>query len=384
MNEFTQLIDTFIENKYNNSTERMIIATISDYKSNNNDILSSSSIDKLVFTEIEQAKLFKIFGTTPKEIKSMINKSTYIDKKWVIGSNPFNLLCASIIRQVLLRKGPRHKELAILITEYMLYRLYPSRFWNSFPHGILSNVMAYTINNLTYKFAIKVHGILSGAILQTAQSLLENHMSRLENADDKCLVDFVNDGHTRIGGFIKKIAEEYYANYENGNYLNYEQDKITDDSYQKADSNQFMIQRAADKVMAKLLLNGVDVKLVDYASKFSDAPYLPLVNAVNTIFDLKKDRLQEFISKVITIYVINVNGVTERELGSQKFFTETYKIYKKNNTNDKNILDVKEIIHEWLLECSDRYRKTNREATLNNFKKGIYLYFVLMIQKNVK
>ena len=71
------------------------------------------------------------------------------------------------------------------------------------------------------------------------------------------------------------------------------------------------------------------------------------------------------------------------QVKSSEFLIECLAIYKKSNTIDKNITRVKKLLEKWLNMYSEKYKKSNRVATLNNFKKALYTFFVITIQANI-
>ena len=73
---------------------------------------------------------------------------------------------------------------------------------------------------------------------------------------------------------------------------------------------------------------------------------------------------------------------TAAEIRSNKFIIEALQIYKKANTSDKNINEIKSYLDKWLAAYSERYKKSNRVATLNSFRRALYTFFVFTIQAN--
>ena len=57
-------------------------------------------------------------------------------------------------------------------------------------------------------------------------------------------------------------------------------------------------------------------------------------------------------------------------------------IYKKANTTDANIVRIKQILDDWISKYSGQYKKSNAVGTVNAFRKALYTFFVLTIQKN--
>ena len=62
-----------------------------------------------------------------------------------------------------------------------------------------------------------------------------------------------------------------------------------------------------------------------------------------------------------------------------KFLASANAIYKKGNSKDDNITNIKNITHEWLSKGSPVYARTQRVATMNTYRKCIFLYFVMIV-----
>ena len=360
MKEFSTYMEDHIMKLLNTSNITVINRLIHSYIDMNNEILSEAGLYKLVFSELEQNKLFRLFKTSPQELKVEIKKSEYIDPKWNIGANPYNLLIGAIVRALLIIDEKKHQKTIENLTTYLLLKLYPSRFANSFPNGVIRQVMEYTVNHMSYKFALKEAGTLLGAVKAMALPLIENFRERLKKLDDKNLVDFVNDAHNRMNSFVKKIAEVYYEVHKSGKYLNTQQDQEDEDTMVKADNVQFIINR-------------IQLKVTNQISSAS------LLVAVDQLYRKKVDEIPNMVELILSVYSLVSPNMTEREINSKKFLYESIRVYKKNNTNDTKIIKIKEILDTWLKECSDFYLKCNREATLNNFKRALYMYFLFII-----
>ena len=54
-------------------------------------------------------------------------------------------------------------------------------------------------------------------------------------------------------------------------------------------------------------------------------------------------------------------------------------IYKKGNSKEKNITMVKGLLDKWLNAVSPTYREVTRAATINNFRKALYQYFIFSV-----
>ena len=77
-------------------------------------------------------KLFRLFKTSSQEIKAEVKKSSYIDPKWNIGANPYNLLIGTIVRALLIIDEKKYQKTIENLTTYLLLKLYPSRLLTHF------------------------------------------------------------------------------------------------------------------------------------------------------------------------------------------------------------------------------------------------------------
>jgi hypothetical protein len=76
--------------------------------------------------------------------------------------------------------------------------------------------------------------------------------------------------------------------------------------------------------------------------------------------------------------------MNREKVGTKDFVVYSLEIYKRANTTDKNVLIIKNSLDKWLEKYSITYRRTQRVATLNNFRRALFLFFVLTIQQNSK
>ena len=69
-----------------------------------------------------------------------------------------------------------------------------------------------------------------------------------------------------------------------------------------------------------------------------------------------------------------------KKIGSIDFVA--YSIKAKPNTHDKYIIELKQIILDWLDENSPTYRKRkSRKSTQNSYIRSVQMYLTLVINK---
>ena len=94
-----------------------------------------------------------------------------------------------------------------------------------------------------------------------------------------------------------------------------------------------------------------------------------------------RNDIKSVTSAILYLYLCNDQNKAEM-IRSNDFIYYCLNIYKKANTTDKNIILIKTILDKWLTRYSASYKKTNRVATLNNFRRALFTFFVFTIQQS--
>ena len=71
----------------------------------------------------------------------------------------------------------------------------------------------------------------------------------------------------------------------------------------------------------------------------------------------------------------------QASINSTELLIYSLETYKKSNTTNTNVVKIKNILDKWLSMYSETYAKTNRIATMNTFRKSLYMFFIFTIQK---
>ena len=177
---------------------------------------------------------------------------------------------------------------------------------------------------------------------------------------------------------IKKIAIEFYKNHKEGNYLNTELEVNEEDQFREADSSTYLVNRLSENVSLKLIIEGPPIKLINAAAKSNQVSVNELRNHITSMVnDSHKDDIKVVVESILFLFLFNSQNKAE-EINSDKFLIYCLDIYKRSNTTDENIIKIKKVLDSWLDEL-DVYKKTQRLATINSFRKAIYTFFVMAI-----
>ena len=355
---------------------------VAEYLDANMSKLSSAGPTyRTLFTENDKRILYVNTGTSPELVERIIPMSAYIKGSWRNIILPFNIICALTITYA---KRTNNKELAQYMLMYLTLSMYPSLHSKYFKYGVNPQIMDYTINNLNNKYKIKQMGTIWNTLLDTAMVCDRTYTKNIVRANDKDITDYVESLKTRLNALLKKIKNEFTKNYNDKNIMSIEKDNEDQENFSRAESNSYIIERLSNAIALKIAMNGPDLKLVDIAAKLNSVAVNDLRTTVNNLTADKTNskEIRTVLISILTLYLTDPNN-TAQDIHSNKFILVCMQIYKKSNTSDKNIIIIKKVLDSWLQRYSDRYKQSNRVATLNSFRKALFTYFVLTIQANI-
>lgn len=361
-------------------TQRKFSAVVASYVDRNVNKLSTAGPSKrTLFSDMERNKVYELIDFDPKTCKAIVKHSNYIKSSWKIVNDPFNLVMMMIIRYAKLHNLDQINQLAVT---YLTLSMYPSLHYKYFKFEPNEAIMQYTINNLSNKFKVKQVGNILQALVDTTALADKTYDKNIRQANDKELTDYINAYKTRLNSLIKKIRDAFEKDYRSGNYMNTEQDNEDENDFKTSDSNSLLIQRVVDQVVLKLSVNGPDSRIVDISAKMNQVSVNETRNTLNQLTQNKDEsvNIRALCESILYLYLFNGENHVN-DLNGSKFLTFCLAVYKKSNTNDENVIKVKTILDTWIERYSETYRKTQRIATINNFRRALYTFFVFTLQR---
>ena len=361
-------------------TQRKFSAIVASYVDRNVNRLSTAGPSKrTLFSDMERNKVYDLIDFDPKVCKAIVKQSNYIKASWKIVNDPFNLVMMMILRYAKLNKLDQINQLAVT---YLTLSMYPSLHYKYFKFEPNEAIMQYTINNLSNKFKVKQVGNILQALVDTTALADKTYDKNIRQANDKELTDYINAYKTRLNSLIKKIRDAFEKDYRSGNYMNTERDNEDENDFKTSDSNSLLIQRIVDQVVLKLSVNGPDSRIVDISAKMNQVSVNETRNTLNQLTQNKDEsvNIRALCESILYLYLFNGENHVN-DLNGSKFLTFCLAVYKKSNTNDENVIKVKSILDTWIEKYSETYRKTQRVATLNNFRRALYTFFVFTLQR---
>lgn len=362
------------------TAETDIIRAVSDYVSHNSKhLVTQGPSTRPTFNDSDKEKLYKAANVSKEEVVAILKKNPLIKGQWRIMNDPFNSVAAMSVRYASLEG---HEKLLKSLLLYLTLSMYPSLHFKYFRFEPNEQVMSYTISNMSNKFKIKQVSTLLEALIQTTEKCFELQKKSVDNGNDKEIVDFIMDVKTRLNSLIKNIASEFYKNKEEGFYLNSDGDSYEEDNYYEADSNSYAVERITNKVTLALTVNGPDMGHVRLAANMCQVSVSELRNYVNTLMvSENKDDVRKIIESILSDYLITSQGDSDTVSRNNRFMAHAIAAYKKSNTSDPNIIKIKEVLDKWIDEV-DIYKKTQRQATINNFRRALFLFVVISIMSH--
>ena len=361
-------------------TQRKFSAIVASYVDRNVNRLSTAGPSKrTLFSDMERNKVYDLIDFDPKVCKAIVKQSNYIKASWKIVNDPFNLVMMMILRYAKLNKLDQINQLAVT---YLTLSMYPSLHYKYFKFEPNEAIMQYPINNLSNKFKVKQVGNILPALVDTTALADKTYDKNIRHANDKELTDYINAYKTRLNSLIKKIRDVFEKDYRSGNYMNTERDNEDENDFKTSDSNSLLIQRIVDQVVLKLSVNGPDSRIVDISAKMNQVSVNETRNTLNQLTQNKDEsvNIRALCESILYLYLFNGENHVN-DLNGSKFLTFCLAVYKKSNTNDENVIKVKSILDTWIEKYSETYRKTQRVATLNNFRRALYIFFVFTLQR---
>ena len=368
---------------------------VGQYMDRNNDKLHTSGPVYLIpFAADDKMAYFDLFGfdyvvkgsaKERKVIVADIDKMVLDITKQLGSTSDFKLLRGNPIFWVFyccIRYYHIKKDQKGLNTALAIYALsnYPAVFSTFFKFGADEGVMQYTIDNLTDKFIIKQQGNIFNALFVSIQHSYDFLKAFMIDASDKEIIRFIQRIRNDQKSMIKKICDKYMQNHAKGLRVSLTQDAYdgmqTDVDGQNKTST---VEIVARKISIKMLTQDINLKLTSMVAKMSGVSISECRFYISKIIsDKYSEDITNFISSILFLYLYDENKKPE-DINSRYFLHWSEETFRKTNSNNDNIRNIKETLDKWAEETGV-HEKYKREASRVSYKKAIYFYFIFSIQ----
>lgn len=361
------------------SNRKIIASVCRDYMERNSDKLAMGGpLTQIIFQEGDKDKLMEAFGLSPKFVKECMVESKDVKVNEMGQSlNTFNLSCAIAIKYMV--EESKDTNTTRMLTTLYTMSFYPTVFRKYFPYDPNENIMNYVINNMSNKFKIKQLGLFK-AMIELGDVCLENHKANLKKGDDIRFVKYVLDMRNRTNSMFKNIRNEYHIAHTNKKYVNLDSEDMSDENYREVENNLFIVARFTDNTVEKLILEGPTMQLITFAAKISQVSVNELRNYMVAICREKEyhQGLRDVVESILYLYLYEGQHHSE-EIQGNDFLTFGLELIRQSNSQSKNLIKIKNVLDEWVNELGVT-EKTKRTATINAFKRAMFIFIVLSIQ----
>lgn len=341
-------------------------------------------ISMIAFTDHDKTKFFDLFKISEKEVAKIISKAVSAVSDTasfkLVKQNPILSLFYMVLRYYYM-----YKDEAGINSTLVIHALaaYPSVFSKYFKYGANPGVMKYTADHLTEKFIFKQEGHVFGALRKSIEASYKFLNPYFKDAEDKEIIRYIQRIRNDQNSLIKKIANEYNKNFKAGKSVS-----TTSETYDtgalidEADNDTSKVEILSQKIIINILTNGIDLRILETAAAMAQLSITELrLYLVKILIDSKSTELEDFINAVLFIYLFEEKH-NSSEIKSRAFLSFAIELFRKTNSNNKNIVTIKTLLDKWAEETgiNSKYR---REPTRISYKKGIYWYILLCIQTNM-
>jgi hypothetical protein len=356
---------------------------------------------RIPFTDYDKANLFKAAGISTETVKKSIMKldanDNDISLKNRVIIDPFNELCAILTgyyfqNKSRFKKSPNQDEYSYpyhFTSLYLTMRFYCSVYYRSFRKADPSpDVMDYTIENLSRKFLLKKVNNIYDIVKYYSETIIENMEPRILRGADIDYVYFCTNLDTRIGGFMKSLASQFYKNKEEKNRTQTESASRQDEEGEFFVGNTSNISSILESTVRRIITRFVSDNTIDDAileiacskTKFSKPKLIIIINKIREHTD---NKLQEVLNNIIMYYLLTSKKDIS-SIRSKEFITTMINLYSISNTKNEIILKIKNLLEQIIKENSESILKEGNKNMVDRVKTSLYVYLVLFIAKNIE
>lgn len=362
--------------------DRKFRKIIGEFIDRNNSKLHTAGPQYMIaFTDRDKQNYFDLFNLDPAQIKSVLKSALNLvnDKaSWkLILDNPIYTVFFCVNRYYAKAKNATSLNLSLAA---MALAMYPSMFHKYFPYEPNEDVMRYTIDNLSNKFIIKKTNHVFGLLMATIQQCYKFHERMIADGTDAACVNYIMRIRNAYNSSMKKIANEFHNNHNKNLTVHTAVDAFDDNAIVDIENDSNKVQVVTDQIVNTLLTSGIDLRLAEAAARGSQVSISDVRNYLHIIIQQDHvDEMTSFIESIIFLFLYQMKK-SIRDINSKSFLEFCLALYKKTNSNDKNILNIKNTLDKWS-QIVGLNKSFSREATLINYKRALYMFFVLAIQK---
>ncbi len=334
------------------------------------------------FTETDKEKYYKLFNIDASDIKKLIievvnNINAQADWK-LLKNNPVFVLFFCCIRYYTVNKNEKGLNGALATLALAMYPSMYSKYYDFDPNPA---IMQYTIDSLSNKFIIKKTKHIFGNLIASIQQSWSFHNKNIVDGADKNVVDFIMRIRNDQNSFMRKIANNYHDNHKRNLTVHTVNDSFEDNNVVDLENDTNRVESVTNKISLSIMVHGVDLRLAEASAKGSMVSVVDTRNYLGKIIvSENSDDLKSFIESILFLFLYDGKQKLE-SINSRQFLDFGLSIFKKTNSKDPNITNIKRLLDKWG-ESTGLHSATTRIPTITDYKRAFFTYFIFAIQKN--
>jgi hypothetical protein len=366
--------------------KKKLVKVYNDIIRINNEALFSSYPDKrIVIHQKLIDDMVSSTGLSEQQIAMAIDRSPTIDASFAFGGNVANIALSLMIIATHKTDIKFCKQVQVV----MGMKFYSFFHYKYFEHLPDAAVMKATINSMQDNNDIRKYKTVYGFIEHKA---LSNHANmvgidyktnkkkgpdRLDRGSDKDVLEYISGLYSRLNDSMKTSIRGNFAKaHAAGEYYNDVADADLPDWIDDRNLSQAIVSLATKTSMS--IQRRVDPRMVRQASTLTKVSYHTMTVVITKIAKNENDHIFNACLDISGLFLSNPKNKTQM-VKSRYFVDKCEEIYKKNNTADERIIDLKERLDAMLDNNYDEYKHLTREATRSNYKKALYMFLVIAI-----
>lgn len=388
------MFDTF-ESMYGESVIKnfpKVIQHIAVYIDKGSEVLQTKDVSKhLLYTQSIENALYDAAGVDKAEIIKIIKECEDIDQRIQDATMPiynFIMLLSCVYEKYAEDLKTMYKfkgDPGLYVRFYLALRLYSICQRQIFHHEARSDIMEYTIQNLSNRYDISKYTNIYNWLydyMTTNNSKLDIDFTAIKNTE----IHAWNSKYiTRIKSNLKYIYKEFDNNYRNNKTIIEENIHVTNkegDTYYAVTtsvSNQIEIY---SKNVQQQFIQDKEVRdnLIAIACKNNHCSASKLKYILTELKDDPNDNrlLMAVIMDLVSFWIISGKQKTEN-IHSMVFIKRCIGAYSISNTYDPFIISLKQHLAQIVEKYGQKYVDIDKKTTVNNFKQSLFLYMVFYI-----
>lgn len=369
-----------------------VIQHIAVYIDKGSEVLQTKDVSKhLLYTQSIENALYDAAGVDKAEIIKLIKECEDIDQKiqdQVMPIYNFLMILSCIYEKYneYLKKMYKFKgEPGHYVRFYLALRLYSICQRQIFIHEARSDIMEYTIQNLSNRYDISKYTNIYNWLYDymiTNNSALNIDFTKIRNTE---IYAWNSKYITRVKSNLKYIFKEFWNNYENNKTIIEESIHVTnkegDDYYAVTTSVSNQIEIYSKNVQQQFIQDKeVRDNLVAIACKNNHCSASKLKYILTELKDDPNDNklLMAVIMDLISFWIISGKQKVEN-IHSMTFIKRCIGAYSISNTYDPFIISLKQHLAQIVEKYGQKYVDIDKKTTVNNFKQSLFLYMVFYI-----